>query len=72
MNGGGTLPAAALWQKKQDRPKAQKILDWFNAMATEDEKKLLKPSSAGDPYVTPYDMYVAPSKNDTHVVFHDM
>ena len=41
MARGGGLPPGL---SRQDRDKGDQVLTWFNAMATDDEKLLLKPA----------------------------
>ena len=44
MARGGALPPGL---SRQDRDKGEQVMDWFNAMATDDEKLLLKPARPG-------------------------
>ena len=45
MARGGTVPPGLA---KQDKARAELVLEWFNAMANADEKALLKPPKPGN------------------------
>ena len=57
MGNGGALPVFDKKQKQQ-KPKAELLMKWFNAMATAEEKVILKPpapATAGEPAQKPDD-----------------
>ena len=51
MSKGGSVPS--VWSNKQEKPKATMCMQWFNAMATESEKALMK--QPADPTAPPFD-----------------